>query len=57
MENMIDGQAMIQFITIATGVESLCLNTFPDFTIIATIGEFCPLNTTTRAIDGFRGNL
>ena len=54
---MIDGQAMIQFITIATGVESLCLNTFPDFTIIATIGEFCPLNTTTRAIDGFRGNL
>lgn len=57
LENKTDGRAMIHFFTIATSVESFGLNTFPDFTIIATIGEFCPLNPATRAIYGFRCDL
>lgn len=57
LENKTDGRAMIQFFTIPTGVESFCLNTFPNFTIIAAIGEFRPINTATRAIYGFRSDL
>ena len=60
LENKTDGRAMIQFFTIATGIESFCLNTFPDFTIIAAIaaiGEFRAIDTATRAINSFRSDL
>lgn len=57
LENKTDGRAMIQFFTIATGIESFCLNTFPDFTIMAAIGEFRSVNTATRAINSFRCDL
>lgn len=57
LENKADYRAMIQFFAVTTSAESFCLNTFSDLTIIVAIGEFCPLNTATRAIYGFRGDL
>lgn len=48
--------ASIQFLTVATSIETFFVHTFADSTIIAAIGKLHPVCTAPHTMDGFRRN-